>query len=252
MDLQEKLLDRPARYARLSLSFPAMMCSVFLLPIFLKIVGGDLAEEELYSNYFPLAAGFVVFFVWLITVLVPLLRIPSTHWWYQKKNPILLGVLHAAAISIPLFLPFCLDDGEYHLIALALLGGLFTGTNFYLLLQWKELLENLKNSVALRSLLFLSPLGIAALYYLAFPRISPDAAYSLMLDPIQDRIYFEELSQLEVGESLANLHAKYPDQSLSRFVSSEDGLFYYYPIGNESIQLKLRNDTVVERELIRN
>lgn len=249
MDRKEKALDRPARLARVSLSFPAMMASVFLVPICLYILNIDLSDRDLYLKYFPLAAGFVVFFVWLITVLLPVLHIPTSSWMYRKTNPILVGILHAAAISIPLFLPFCLDQGEYHLVAIALLGGFFSGLNLYLLLQWPELLEALKRSFISRTIMFFSPLGIAALYYIVFPSISPHTAYPLMIDPIQDRIYLNELIKLEIGDPIEKVRRDFPKDRLSTSFDSE-GPIYQYSKDGKGIKFRLQNDTIVAREVV--
>jgi len=241
--------ERLARRIRVALSFVAMSLSTFVTAILNRFLFAD--KQEILIAYFPLIGGAFVIFIWLISVSWPLLLIPTKSGFYRQWNVLWYSLLHAALIGFSFFGAFIFESGNFDLFYSSLVGGLFTGFIFKGLLEWKALQDLLISSPQLRFTAPLAPLLFCFLYYWAFPRISPEAAFIYMPIKIQREIFLKELLHLKPGQSLDKLYRKFPYRNSQETMDSIGTLYNDLPLGNDMIHFESRNDTLLKLEIHR-
>lgn len=239
--------ERLARRFRVALSFVTMSLSTFITAILNPFLFAD--KEEFLIAYFPLIGGVFVFFIWLISVSWPLLLIPTKSSFYQKWNVLWYSLLHAALIGFSFFGVLIFESGDFDLFYSSLVGGLFTGLIFKGLLEWKVLENLLNKSPRLRFTAPLAPLLFCFLYYWAFPRISPQAAFAYMHTEIQREIFLKELIHIRPGQALDKLYRDFPYHNPQETVDSQGILYNDLQLGKDMIHFESRNDTLLKLEI---
>lgn len=242
----ETYMERQFRYARLCLSFLAVSSSVFLLPFFIRLFFRENFGSDSFFGYLPIFSGFYVAIVWLFTLVWPLLKLRPGSWFYKSGNAVVATVIHANLVTLPFILPNAPNDEMLSSILICNTAGAISGIVFWSLHNWNWLTRVLENSGFNRSLSFLWPIALAALYYGIFPVILPEKAYPYMMQDIRKNIFVKELAEMQAGQDLRPLFEKYPYTHLQDHALSTSGIQESWIQDEDKIyHLETKNDTIL-------
>jgi hypothetical protein len=237
--------ERQFRYTRICFSFLAMVSSVFLIPIAIRVLFPEQFKLESFIGYLPIWFGIYVFLIWLLTVSWPLLLISSKSWIYRSGNILFTALIHVNIITIPFLLDGGFDQKELTFILSSNGLAIAYSLTFWRLHFWRWLMLRVEKSVQLRTAVFLSPIVLYLIYYGLFPKLSPELAYPYMTNDIQNSIFTEEMRHYAPGEFIKPLFEKYPNTRLNLSFSSEIGRYHWIQDDDVIYRLQIQNDTLL-------